>query len=586
MPSQSEIVQSMLSAMQLAEPDLDTSIGSIPRRLFDVVAESIAEAYNDRFLMSYIYDVDSKVGADLEEFCARFGIERFPARRATGTITFARNTPSTSNYFIPSQSQVATPGGIVVATVVPATLSAGDLSIDVPAMAVRAGSQGNIAAHSLSQQLSPLTGVVSFDNAAAFTGGTDAESDDELRLRFKRTLFRNLSGTEQMFLGVALEDSDTIMANVIGVAKTRREQIAISSGTGASTVQDAAYIIPDTVFFGTDLDTGSIFKREVHYTFNEGVIPPTVTRLDATVVPDGIYDLSFKYVPLASRNNVASGVTNRVDIYVFGERIVTATETLIFDRAKQFNNTVGSPYRRTNFARIDETTPVLNNYLVPFSFSPVADPSTIDQIIINGVTYLEGTHFWLVNDITSAGMGPRSLSGIEFNQGALALPATGQAFTVTYAYNSLPRDIELRLEQWRLVSIDTWVHQAITRRLNLYMAVILQRGFTLSSVQSAVFDKLSKQVQSVGFNGVVQVSDLLAAAHEVPGVDAVRFLTSADNATNYAIQRVNSLGTVLQTYNNGGTPNRAVDALFGDAEVPVLNSVTLVQRAQNNFGAT
>jgi hypothetical protein len=92
-------------------------------------------------------------------------------------------------------------------------------------------------------------------------------------------------------------------------------------------------------------------------------------------------------------------------------------------------------------------------------------------------------------------------------------------------------------------------------------------------------------VITVDFDGVVQVSDLLTV-HNVPGVGGP-VLTSDDNPTHYAIQQIAEDGTtILHTYDNGGTPKRAIDVLINDNEVPVLNDVVIKATAQNRFGAT
>ena len=83
---------------------------------------------------------------------------------------------------------------------------------------------------------------------------------------------------------------------------------------------------------------------------------------------------------------------------------------------------------------------------------------------------------------------------------------------------------------------------------------------------------------------MVQVSDLLDVVHDVSGVDAVRFLTDDDDGTDYAIRRVTVDGAAITTYDNGGTPARAIDVLLKDDEYPVFNDITIVPKAQNSFG--
>lgn len=139
----------------------------------------------------------TSTGADLDSFCADFGLTRLPASPATGLIQFSRLTPSASTPFIPvgatvrsfdgSQSyavvaDVANPlysaaqGGYIV----PAMVS----YIEVPVRALTNGSDGNAKAGAITQITSPIVGIDAAINAGDFANGSDGESDEALRQRF------------------------------------------------------------------------------------------------------------------------------------------------------------------------------------------------------------------------------------------------------------------------------------------------------------------------------------------------------------------------------------------------------------------
>lgn len=588
-----DIVSRMRAALSLSEPDLDTTVGTPTRKILDAVGEVIAEAYVDRSLLTYQYDIDSKTGADLDEFVRLFGFTRFPAKRATGMLTFERTAVATSDLLIPANTQVTTDGAnpVVVQTTAPALLVTGSTVVEVPVQAVIGGTSGNVPANSLRFRVTPLAGVSSFTNLAALTGGADAESDAQLRTRFVSTVFRNMAGTEQMFLATALNDPSVTKATVLGAARTWRERVEVTSGAVTSTVAGARYIYPDSQTFGSDINDGEILIPDVHYEFDAGSNPPEITIIDATAAPDGVYDLEFEYVPGPSRNDPSNGITNRIDIYVNGQRPAAATEVATFNTVKVFDTTVGSVLNRTHFERLDATNPVAGNYFVRFAMAPVMDPASTNEIVIGATTYVEGTDFWLVNDVTSEGGTPSSLSGIEFksaaNGQAKPIPTDGIAFDVEYVFNAVPGDVERAVREWRLVTTDVKVHQARPLYLNLHMAVIYEAGFNEGAVRPALEAALSAFMADIGFSGTVQVSDLLEVAQRIPGVDAVRFLTSSDDATHYAIQRVSATGTVLSTYATDvvGQIRRALDVPVGDHEYPVFNALTLVTKASNTFGA-
>lgn len=594
MATREEILNDMLAALRATEPDLDTGVGSLPRKILDAVAEAISERDMDRYLYQYAYDIDAKSGADLDEMVRLFGITRLPARRSYGEVTFSRTNPSAAAVRIPTGTQVQTDPELspitVVQTIVDATIPVGLTSVTVPCVAVLAGADGNVSAGTLTFRKTALAGISTMTNTVAFTGGLDQETDANLRRRFKETVFRNLSGTDQMYRGIALDVTEVTQANVLGSTKRWRERIEISSGAATTTVQDAAYIVPDSASIGEDLTGGDVLRENVHYTMNYGVNPPEITVIDSTAMPDGIYDAEFEYVPLASRNDLENGITNRVDVYVKGERATEATATLVFDTAKVFTNTSTDPFYRNKFQRKSEANPVAGNFFVPYPLVPVLDPAISNQIVIDGVTYTENTHFWLVHDVTNTGMAPRSYDGIELrsqaNGSPLVDPPDSEPFQVTYTWNAIPTDVTRKInDSWRLTNQDVWVHSGLPRRLRFYFAAILTRGYTQQQVEDTVATALTNYIDGLGFNTVLQASDILAVAHAVPGIDSIRFLTDDDDPTNYAIQRVNDSGAVEETFAIGSNPSQVSDIPFGDNETPVFDDLTIDVRAQNTWGA-
>jgi len=346
---------------------------------------------------------------------------------------------------------------------------------------------------------------------------------------------------------------------------------------------------------------------------------PTVTSIDAKNFPDGIYEFQFDYTPICSRNDPANGVINKVDIYVAGNDIQQATQTIPFTTNIAFNNSTTSPYYVQNFKRPDGSNPVSGNYFIPLGFTPVTElPSqisiassggtpvtsssyqTIGGILVStdqgqasdvgAQTYYLGVDYWLVNDITAQGGTAHSYSGIEFTTSpvsAPALPPANSLINLSYDYNALPSEIETALQGWRMITSDVWVHQAILIYFVVNLVVVLGSGSTISSVQSLVESAIQAVFNSIGFDGIVSTSAILSAVGPVPGIQSVRFATSADDASNYAIQEFTSAGALVETYstNSGtvGSISRATDIRLNDDTLPVLNGVNLILRAANTF---
>jgi hypothetical protein len=546
--------------------------------------------------------------------CLMFGFTRFQAQRAVGVVTFARTTAATTDYQIPSGSQVATVTGAQVffATTVPAVLAAGQTSVDIPVQAVVGGTSGNLAANTLTSLASSVSGVMSVTNAAPLTNGTDAETDAVLIARFKATVFRGLAGTEDMFLAVALESSagqtaisqpvvnaptDTTdlpvtQANVLGSSQRWREQVQVLSGAATSTIPaaNANYIYPGTQIFGPDIDNGSILVPGMTYSFDSTVIPPVVHSLAGGLVDNNLYDLDFEYSSTASRNDPANGIANRVDIWVNGSRNVEASETTFLRTARAFNATTGNALNIANFVRLNTTTaPSLGNYFVQLGFGPIV--SFPDTLTVGGTTYIQGTDFWVVHNRTAFGYAPTSMFGLEW----LSSHAPADASTIvldsasSYIYNAVPADVQARIAQWRLVTSDVQVHQAVKRYFRLGFVIMYASGYDQTTVNTAVTSALANFMASKGFDAPLQVSDITQAAHNVAGVDNIRLsrsnelFTLPDSSTTYGIDEVGATGDHIAFQQSGGRP---IDLQFGDNQVPLLYDCTFLPKAANSFSGS
>jgi hypothetical protein len=595
----------MVLALRASEPDIDTSVGTPLRKILDAVGESIAEAYVDQHLITYAYDIDAKVEGDLDDFVALFGFARIPAQRSQGVVTFSRPNDDVSNQTavtIPPGTQVAalTTPLVYVQTTTGAVMNPGQYTAEVPVQSLVAGPRGNVAAGLLTQLVDPLGTLSSSVNVNALTGGSAQESDPELRARFKATVFRSLAGTQAMYEGVALElpqdptlpDSRAVSrVNVIGSSKRWREQVQMVGGAAASIIKGAAYIFPDNVYCGVNLDGGSLLTPGVHYAFsatnptNRADASATLSSLSASAMPDGLYDLDFEYVPQASRNDPGNtrfalgGVNNRVDVWVDGQIITNATQSVVFSDVKKFAAT--GTYTNTRFSQDSDVTPnpLVNNIFIPLAFGPVL--TVPDQMTIAGVTYVEGTDYWIVHQNDCFGYTAQSLFGLAWT--AARRPANNTVFSITYTYNKVARALQDNIAQWRLVGTDAKIHCGKVIPLRFNLAVMYDVRYDPSVVKTQMDQALADWLGGLGFEAQLQVSDVLQVAHNTPGVDNVRFLNTTDSATNYSIQRMSQFATntILQTYATGG---RATDLQFADDQYPVFHSTVVSQRAANTFG--
>jgi uncharacterized phage protein gp47/JayE len=179
--------------------DSSTAPGTIQRAFIVALAAelagriepAIAEVYDDAFLLS-------ADGEALTRKAREYGVVRRDAQRATGVVTFSRDSNATQDYPIQSETVVSTggPDAVRFETTETVTLPSGTQSVDATVQAVEGGTDGNVAPNAIDTMPNGVTGIDDVSNAQA-TGdptltdtsgnalrrGLDRESDSELRDR-------------------------------------------------------------------------------------------------------------------------------------------------------------------------------------------------------------------------------------------------------------------------------------------------------------------------------------------------------------------------------------------------------------------
>ncbi len=140
-------------------------------------------------------------GEWLDRHGAQRGVTRREAAHAKGNITFSRYLPMSFDLVIPKGTVCSTTGEAPVEfeTLEDGVLTAGSLTVSVPAQAVVGGPSGNAAAGYINTLVTALTGVNYVNNTAAFTGGREAESDEEYRARILRAYGDPPSGSNAAY---------------------------------------------------------------------------------------------------------------------------------------------------------------------------------------------------------------------------------------------------------------------------------------------------------------------------------------------------------------------------------------------------
>lgn len=171
-------------------------------------------------------DIDDDVSAEeinefmeddyLDEFIKIVGITRLPGARATGEVTFETQSANTN---IPSGTRVTTrPDSsgdtIDFVTTEQAETTTGVTTVSgVPIQAIEVGDEFNVPADTIVRLADPPLGVKGVNNPSSTTGGTNEESNADLRARAKQAVqSSSLGGTTDGIKGY-------IRQNVEGVGQ-------------------------------------------------------------------------------------------------------------------------------------------------------------------------------------------------------------------------------------------------------------------------------------------------------------------------------------------------------------------------------
>lgn len=237
MATASQILARLQSQLALTDSTWDITVGTPEYKILEAVASELATAANNSTLQSYSFDINTKSGSALDQYVSLFGMYRLLGYSATGTVTFSTSSAASANYYIPMGTQVYVPpqagnstNAVYYQTQAPALILQNTTSAEVPIEATQPGVNGNVPSGAITSTTSGLTGITSISNTNPTAGGSDPETDAQLRARWSATVFRNLAGTEDQFLSVALGAAPVTLANVIGPQVRIEEQDQITGG--------------------------------------------------------------------------------------------------------------------------------------------------------------------------------------------------------------------------------------------------------------------------------------------------------------------------------------------------------------------
>jgi uncharacterized phage protein gp47/JayE len=429
-----QIVNNIISQLQALDPNISASIGTPERKIIEAVAEQIAQGSVDIEVLSNQHDVDALTGNSLDSFLSNFGFGRQQPTRAVGVVTFSRLTTAISDIIIPRATPVIARqsslgfAAIVFVTTETVVLPTGQTSIDATIEASIPGSIANLPAGSVNAfgGAQPVAGISNVTNAAPTSGGLDGESDAQLRVRFKNTIFRNVSGTTDQLLANAVSVPSVSKANVVGPISHYQEYIQAptsideDSSQRRDVIDPTGFVFPnkmttapstipyskftyDSDYWLSNGDLGAdavFYKPNVGFVFNNPpygagdsfgiagvaavnhqpnvtILSPDLSGVDPlNISPGSILLLEHAYMSRNSRNDFLAGILNCVDLFIDGRNNVpvSSVETMPGSSYDFSEVTSGSLSYRFNFKRaIDGTSPLSGNRLQTLYWQPAVD---------------------------------------------------------------------------------------------------------------------------------------------------------------------------------------------------------------------
>lgn len=556
----SQISSDIRATLATTLPGLSCAVGTPERKIIDAVATAISPGYMGNYLNGSLFDIDSMTGLQLEQMVGIFGFGRLQGTPAVGTAQVSLAVESTSNTTFSAGTQFTTKPGLAgISTTLTFTstssvvLPAGNTVISIPVKCTTVGSQGNIPPDSLTYTGS-MTGGSTCTNLTAMTGGTDTETDQQLRQRFKDTLLRNIAGTSDFYIALCQQNSNVARVAVYGPVALYSTQITPPAAAGDSVVintratpsgtSDIKYVWNgmSSAYYNLGQETGEVFYSDISdYTFtggdnatfttvSQGELDPSVSG--QTVPP--VIGIDFQYVSMSSRNDPPNGITNKVDLFVDGINPTSIIEvTTVGSSANTLTNGPTDVLFNGNFLRTSTgTVPSVGNTFTRIGSVPVVTPAS--TITIDGITYSEGSdYFWLMpnvrttspNSITTLAGSRLEISGIEWvqvsNDSSATPPAAGAGFSLTYTYNNIPEVLDSLISTQRQICTDVLVHQGNYVYLRPTFNIAYQSGYAISTVNAAITASLQAYFSGLGFGTAIFFSALTMMVQQTLGVASV-----------------------------------------------------------------
>jgi uncharacterized phage protein gp47/JayE len=577
--SPDQVAAAIIATLNQTAPALSLATGTPERQLVDACATQIAAAMISQYMTGGMMDINTKTGLELDQFVGIFGFGRLQGAAAGGVIVMTLTNVSTTPTVISLASQFYTTAGIAGATQTlyyastqAVTLPAGQFTCTIPVLCTAVGTAGNVPPDSITSQSAAL-GASTVTNLAPMTGGVNVETDAALRQRFMDTLLRNIAGTSDWYINLALQNKSVSRVVVYGPVSLYKTQIAVPESTLTLPVSnDVKYAWPGmtSVFQNLGTSDETFYSDIDDYTLSSGASPVFTNVPTGALEVAQIVDVEFQYTTKASRNDPVNGITNKIDTFVDGNAPFTVTETTVVS-SQTLSATSTSMYFTGNFERVGETSPPsASNRFMRLGSVPIINFPT--SITVAATVYTQGTHYHLLAGTTPLRGSQLEVAGIEWEAG---IP-NGTQLTLNYTYNQVPELLDAVTNTSKQICTDVLNHVADYQYITTNLTVEYARAYAISTVNTAIVARLQIFYQGMGFGSPVILSQLMAAVQQVLGVNEVHVTTSAEVASgdyHYGIWVMDDSATVASSSNLPKT----TDFVLNDNQLAVYQNVNTTQ---------
>jgi uncharacterized phage protein gp47/JayE len=294
-PSWQDLYDAGLAALQSRRPRLIVNRGDVTDAILVACATmgSAVIAYAAaRFRACFL---DGATGADLTQLAHDRGVDRYEGSFAVGTVTFSRVSTGAGAGIIPAGTKVASRADAtgqfsIFTTDIDCSFGALDLTKQVTCTCTKIGPQGNVSGGDGTTNSGPVNRILDniFDSIITvnnpgindrFAGGTDEETDEDLRDRVRGFFLTQARGTIAALIFGAKTVTGVARVSVrVDDAGVVTMYVADADGNGNQAMADAVKLAID----GTDTVSGWRDAADVVYV-TYGVIYTQNVNLTLTV---------------------------------------------------------------------------------------------------------------------------------------------------------------------------------------------------------------------------------------------------------------------------------------------------------------